>query len=392
MENMKRWNQMFRTQPMYDAAREQVEANDIQDPRLVGFYIRGGELWSSDDRVVVSPENVLPTLQHEFEEHETHFKSGAGVKVMWHWLARKYINIDRADVQNFMSKKGISQVVRAPKVAKTRIVVAKRPLQILACDLIDMSNFNPNGRFRYIFVCVDLYSRYTWASPLKTKTALNNSSLEIDMVLDDISDKWPDKKVQACITDRGGEFLGRFAQLLKQRHIKHLLTDSHSPNQNGITERRNREIRRVLRSYAADQVSFEWWKNLDNAIEALNQAYVRTLGAAPIDAIRDESDNPRHQRLVEKSANAMAKLARREGSLSEGDKVRVRMDLLFSDQRRKNKAGENKSMPVKFSPILFSVLDTIKPRGRFGRWKYSLYNASEDDVIRDRDGRKILFR
>eukprot|EP01031_Cornospumella_fuschlensis_P024656 gene24656-29791_t len=377
MDNMKRWNQLFRTQAKYDAARAQVAAGAVQDPRLAGFYIQGEELWTPDRRVVVSPENVQATLEHEYDEHEIHFISGKGIKNIWAWLARYYINIDRAAVQAFLGRKGIRQVVQEDRPAKTRVVVAKRPLQFLSIDLVDM-----NGSLHFC-LCRPLFP---------DKTALNNSSLEIDMILDDIDAKWPGKKVQVVITDNGGEFKGRFHEILAQKHIKHVYTNSHSPNEQSIVERKNRELRRVLRSFAVAQNSTNWWVNLDKAVEVLNQSHISTLGGAPVDLVLENGQTPRQQKLIEKGARAMQSLAMREGSLQIGDKVRVKMGVLFSDYRRRVKAKESKNLAIKYSPVLFDIAQKQAPRHRFGRWKYALVNQAGDDLVRDSDDKKVLFR
>ena len=38
-------------------------------------------------------------------------------------------------------------------------------------DLNDLSGFN--NQYRYLLVCVDVYSRYAFVKPLKTKSARN---------------------------------------------------------------------------------------------------------------------------------------------------------------------------------------------------------------------------
>ncbi|RYE57466.1 MAG: transposase [Sphingobacteriales bacterium] len=60
------------------------------------------------------------------------------------------------------------------------------------------------------------------------------------------------------ISDNGTEFAGRFHEMLQQKHIKHLYTRSHSPNDYSIVERRNKEIRRILRAFSVHLNNNEW--------------------------------------------------------------------------------------------------------------------------------------
>ena len=42
---------------------------------------------------------------------------------------------------------------------------------ILTADLVDMQSFSKNNKgFKYILIIIDVFSKYGWAIPLKTKT------------------------------------------------------------------------------------------------------------------------------------------------------------------------------------------------------------------------------
>ncbi|RYE47774.1 MAG: hypothetical protein EOP48_21350 [Sphingobacteriales bacterium] len=103
-------------------------------------------------------------------------------------------------------------------------------------------------------------------------------------------------------------------------------------------------------------------------------------------------ENQRLIKIMNKAEVAMQRLRQREGRLHDGDKVRIRMDAIFSNYRQKVKAKESKNLPVKFSPILFEVTGIKPPRGAFGRFKYVLHNHSGHDLIRDKDGKTVYFK
>jgi hypothetical protein len=53
-------------------------------------------------------------------------------------------------------------------------MIVKKPFSIFAVDLIDLNPYfriAGNKGYRYIFTCVDLFSKYVWLVGLKNKTA-----------------------------------------------------------------------------------------------------------------------------------------------------------------------------------------------------------------------------
>jgi hypothetical protein len=61
----------------------------------------------------------------------------------------------------------------------TSTSVAQAPFKVLACDLSDVER---RGSIRYLLVCVDLFSKFAWVTPLTTKSAAVVAR-EIDKIL-----------------------------------------------------------------------------------------------------------------------------------------------------------------------------------------------------------------
>lgn len=89
---------------------------------------------------------------------------------------------------------------------------------------------------------VDIFSRFTWLEKLKTRDAAA------------VGEAFRQKTVRAGVSpdslmsDNGGEFGGEFDDVLKELDVKHRRVRSHTPQANGIVERRNAEVRKVVRS------------------------------------------------------------------------------------------------------------------------------------------------
>ena len=72
---------------------------------------------------------------------------------------------------------------------------------IFSADLVDMSHFARHNRgYKYLLTIIDIFSRYAWVMPLKTKTGK-----EITQAFSSVLKK-SKRKPQKLWTDRGGEF------------------------------------------------------------------------------------------------------------------------------------------------------------------------------------------
>ena len=60
---------------------------------------------------------------------------------------------------------------RSYKVKTFRKILSNRINEIFSMDLVEMNDFlDENNGYKYILTCVDVYSRYAWAIPMKSKT------------------------------------------------------------------------------------------------------------------------------------------------------------------------------------------------------------------------------
>jgi hypothetical protein len=237
---------------------------------------------------------------------------------------------------------------------------------------------------------VDAYSRKLFARALTRKTSNDhNTSLTLQEIWDAETDH---VKPTSILTDRGSEWKGRFDDLLRRHRIHHLWTRSYV-SENIQAERAIQSLRRILRAYAARQNSLDWHPNLDLAVNQYNASLNSTLKASPDQLYRAEkghATDPRVQKVVEKAERETELENLREVQLLVGNRVRVYMGSLFTQFRKKAKEGQTKNMPVKFSPILFTIRQVIAPRGTLGRWWYLLTDL-QGVVMKDFEGKPRKF-
>ena len=101
------------------------------------------------------------------------------------------------------------------------------------------------GGSSYYFALIDDYSRNTWVYFLKEKSQAFGKFKEwLAMV-----DVETGRKLKKLWINRGGEFLSEeFTTFCKERGIKWQPTNPHTPQQNGVAERKNRTIMEMARS------------------------------------------------------------------------------------------------------------------------------------------------
>lgn len=117
--------------------------------------------------------------------------------------------------------------------------VSSRPLERIHCDLWGPSPVvSPQG-FRYYVIFIDNFSRFTWLYPLKLKSDFYSVFLLFQQMAENIFQH----KIAYFQCDGGGEFISnKFLSHLTTCGIKQLLSCPHTPQQNGIAERKHRHI------------------------------------------------------------------------------------------------------------------------------------------------------
>ena len=91
--------------------------------------------------------------------------------------------------------------------------------------------------YKYYLVLVDHYSRYTWLYPLKLKSDVK----ETFKVFKALVENYFSTKIGTLFSDNGGEFLA-LRHLLAEAGISHLTSHPHTPEHNGISERKHRHV------------------------------------------------------------------------------------------------------------------------------------------------------
>ena len=120
------------------------------------------------------------------------------------------------------------------------------------CGPFDVNSF---GKKRYFITFIDEYSRYDYIYLLPEKSQAMDA---LEIYLNEV-ERQLDRKVKVVRSDRGGEYYerydetwqhpGPFAKLLQKHGICAQYIIFGTPQQKGISERRNRTIMDMVREY-----------------------------------------------------------------------------------------------------------------------------------------------
>jgi transposase InsO family protein len=139
---------------------------------------------------------------------------------------------------------------------------ATQVLQLIRANIYGPTTPISNSNKRYIITLIDDYSCKVWACFLITKSeAFTAFKLFKNHV---------EKETGLCIyslrTDRGGEFLSQeFANFCNEHNIRRQLIVAYSPQQNRVSERKNRTIMNMVRSMlSAKKIPKRFWLEVVN--------------------------------------------------------------------------------------------------------------------------------
>jgi len=149
-------------------------------------------------------------------------------------------------------------------------------------DLVDMQGLKSmNKNYGYILTCIDIFTRFAWATPLKTKSYIHTIN-----GFENIFSKG--RKPTLLQTDQGKEFENKNIQLfftkngIKQFSVK-------SPYKAAIVERFHRTLRGRMVRYFTKNGTRKWIDILDDIVAGYNAAKHKALFNASPDSINSEN-------------------------------------------------------------------------------------------------------
>jgi Integrase core domain/Chromo (CHRromatin Organisation MOdifier) domain len=177
-------------------------------------------------------------------------------------------------------------------------------------DLVDLSSIsNYNDSYRYLLTCIDVFSRYARAVPLKNKSGSTLVKAFSSMIAA--------RKPAFLQTDKGTEFKNAaFQSLLRDNDIK-FYTSENDDIKCALIERWHRTLKSKMWRYFTYKSTLRYVDVLDDMVASYNDSHHRSIKMAPSEVnIQNEGDL--RQRLYS------AKKPPLKWKYAEGDTVRIK--------------------------------------------------------------------
>lgn len=142
-------------------------------------------------------------------------------------------------------------------------------------DLVDLSRVKlENENIPFILTCIDVFSKYAWVVPLKTK-----HGKELVYAFEKILSLG--RKPRLLQTDKGTEFVNKtFQSYLRSKNIVFFTTENDDIKAS-IVERFNRTLKTKMWKYFSHEETVRYIDVLQDLVHSYNHTYHRSIKRAP---------------------------------------------------------------------------------------------------------------
>ena len=143
-------------------------------------------------------------------------------------------------------------------------------------DLADMQSMQKfNDGYRYLLVCIDVFSKYAWVIPLKNKTGPTLVEAFNTILASG-------RKPEQIQTDQGTEFFNKhFQALMKKEGI--VLYNTYNETKASIVERLIRTLKTKMWRYFTSKKTVRYIDVLPDLVYAYNHSVHRRIKTKPAD-------------------------------------------------------------------------------------------------------------
>ena len=205
-----------------------------------------------------------------------HPASFGGLDTVYRAVKEKGKNkISRKQVQDWLSQQDVYTLHKPARrhYKRSRVIVIGIDEQFQA-DLADVQNLSRyNKGYKYLLTCIDIFSKYAWVVPLKTK-----QGQELVKAFQTIlaSGRKPSK----LQTDQGTEFLNRvFQKFLRENKIDFFTVKSELKA--SVVERFNRTFKNKMYKYFTAKNTLTYIDVLSQLVRSYNNTYHRSIKMKP---------------------------------------------------------------------------------------------------------------
>jgi transposase InsO family protein len=250
---------------------------ELNETKLNNEYqLRNGVLYklTENGRVLVVPASRRTQILEEYHLGVTHASQDRMLdlfKVRFYWPGMT------RDIRDFVSACLECNKVKPAQPTHhglLRPIVTTKPFEIVGIDIFGPIHISKN-RYRYILVCIDLFTNWVEALPLRDITTDTIIQAFFDAI---ISRHGCPKKL---LTDRGSQFTSsQFLNLCKHFNIEKLESAAYHHQTNGKVERFNRFLASSLALLVSPSQD-DWDEMINNCLFVYRMTVSRSLNASP---------------------------------------------------------------------------------------------------------------
>ncbi|KAL0359481.1 UNVERIFIED_CONTAM: Retrovirus-related Pol polyprotein from transposon TNT 1-94 [Sesamum angustifolium] len=164
---------------------------------------------------------------------------------------------------------------------------AKAVLELIHTDVCGPMRTPSHEQNRYFILFIDDYSRMTWVYFMREKFEV----FKVFKKFKNLVEKQSGRSIKVLRSDRGKEYNNsEFDKFCEEEGIEHQTTVSYNPQQNGVSERKNRTVMEMARSMLQEKhlPKAFWAEAVYTAVYLLNREKAQAGGEDR------ERDLPRH--------------------------------------------------------------------------------------------------
>ena len=219
------------------------------------------------------------------------------------WMKHKLgLGIDPAEAQELLKP------IRT-KFKRRRVFVFNID-DIWSADLKDMQSFSKqNNGVKYLLTVIDLFSKYAYTIPLKSKNA--------EVIIEAFQTLFKTKKPKKLWTDQGSEFINRsFKKFLSENNIE--LYHVYNEGKANVTERFNKTLGEMIQKHMTTNQTAKYIDVLQKLLNEYNNKFHTSIKMSPF-----EASDPKNEITVLNNLYSDIKPSKTKQKFKVGDRVRI---------------------------------------------------------------------
>ena len=294
--------------------------------------------------------NILQAYHDLF--HHSHSKSYLTARKKFHWKGQY------SDFKEYAKSCDVCLQISASKPTlheRHALPLSSNLFETIQIDFHSVlvnKRFAKEQTFKHVFVIIDQHSQYVELIPTKDQLATTAANELFKYIL-------RYGVFKNIISDRSSTFLNEtFRALLQMPGMQaiHYKTSPYYPETNGITEKQNRAIIKILRANCQDQLNFHNY--LPVIACAINTTHNAALGCSPHFVLFGQDYRTPLDSIMGSEINSIRQFAIPEGLSFIQEQLSL-LRKLTHQQVSENRAYEKKQHDKKVEPISFQIGDKV---------------------------------